>query len=348
MQFAKYRAAGFCGIALLFIAGAVSCARNDKSSEEAAMSRSEELPVVRTDVVHATDVPQIKSYTATIEADNLNNIAPAAPNRIKTIAVEVGDRVRRGQPLVTLDSSTSDQLRINLEQIEREYNRAVELKNIGAGTQQAVDQLKAQLDAARSQLANAMENTVLVSPISGVVTARNYDPGDMTGSMPVLTVGQLSPSVKVIINVSETDLALVRRGMPVKVTFDAFEGQQFNGSITRIHPTVDPATRTFKVEVSIANPGEKILPGMFGRVEFNLGSSRNVVVPDRAVVKQSGSGNKYVYVLHDGDRVSYNRVELGQRIDDSYELLSGVADGDTVVVSGQSRLADGVKVEVMK
>lgn len=336
-------AALLCGTIVL-----ASCSKSDKEADTAATAAAEELPIVRTDVVRAEDVAQLKSYTATIEAENLNNIAPATPNRIKSIAVEVGDRVHRGQRLVTLDSSSADQLRINLEQIEREYNRAVELLHIGAGTQQAVDQLKAQLDAARTQLSNVMENTVLVSPITGVVTARNYDPGDMTGSAPVLTVGQLSPQVKVIINVSETDLALVHRGMHVDVTFDAFPGETFKGTVARVYPTVDSATRTFRVEVSIANPGERILPGMFGRVEFNLGTRNNVVVPDRAVVKQTGSGNKYVYVLHGGNRVSYNHVELGRRIDDSYEVLSGVADGDTVVISGQSRLADGVRVEVMK
>lgn len=334
-------------IILLLAAGAAaSCSGND-DSEKTAAAAAEELPIVRTDVVHATDVDQLKSYTATIEADNLNNIAPANPNRIKTIAVEVGDRVRRGQRLVTLDSATADQLKINLDEIEREYKRAVELLNIGAGTQQAVDQLKAQLDAARTQYANVMENTVLVSPINGVVTARNYDPGDMTGSLPVLTVGQLSPRVKVMINVSETDLSLVRRGMQVKVSFDAYPDEEFTGTIARVYPTVDTATRTFQVEVSIDNPKERILPGMFGRVEFNLGKNNRVVVPDRAVVKQTGSGNKYVYVLH-GKRVSYERVELGRRLDTSYELLSGVNDGDTVVVSGQSRLADGVEVEVIK
>lgn len=116
------------------------------------------------------------------------------------------------QELVVLDMAGADQLRINLEQIEREYNRAVKLLEIGAGTQQAVDQLKAQLDAARTQYDNQMENTVLRSPVTGVVTARNYDPGDMTGSLPVLTVGQLSPTVKVMINVSENDMSLLRQG----------------------------------------------------------------------------------------------------------------------------------------
>lgn len=321
-----------------------ACGNDDKGT---VTEVKDELPQVEISTVAVESVPQIKEYTANVEAENINNISPSAPNRIKSIAVEVGDPVRRGQTLVVMDGANITQSKINLDQIEREYNRAVQLLEIGAGTQQAVDQLKAQLDAARSQYDNLLENTQLISPINGVVTARNYDPGDMTGNQPVLTVGQLTPTVKVIVNISESDLALIRRGMPVDVRFDAFEGREFTGRITRIYPTVDPATRTFTAEIAINNSDGAIKPGMFARVSMNLGERSSVVVPDRAVVKQSGSGNKYVYVYSKG-KVSYNRVELGRRLDNNYELLSGVADGDTVVISGQTRLADGVAVEIIK
>ncbi len=321
-----------------------ACGKND--SDTAAEQLDEELPLVTIDVAHSMDVPQSKSYTANIEAENVNNIAPSTPNRIKTIAVDAGDRVVKGQTLVTLDRANIDQLRINLEQIEREYKRAVQLLEIGGGTQQAVDQLKAQLDAARSQYDNLLENTVLTSPITGVVTARNYDPGDMTGNLPVLTVGQLSPVVKVLIGISENDMNLVKKGMPVSITLDAFPSETFEGTVNRIYPTVDTSTRTFMAEVRISNPGERIKPGMFARVSFDMGSKHNVVVPDRAVVKQTGSGNKYVYVYSNG-RVSYKKVELGQRLGDSYELISGINDGDTVVTAGQTRLADNIPVAIM-
>lgn len=327
-------------VAIVAAAVFASCGTKEEKTEV-----HEELPLVAVDVVHSQQVPQTKEYTATVQAENLNNIAPSSPNRIKKINVEVGDRVRAGQVLVTLDSSNSDQLRINLDQIEREYNRAVQLLEIGGGTQQSVDQLKAQLDAARSQYDNIMENTALRSPITGLVTARNYDPGDMTSTLPVLTVGQLSPVVKVMINVSENDMTKIAVGMPVEITFDAFPEEKFSGKIYRVYPTVDEATRTFGVEIRIPNPKEQLKPGMFARVNIDFGSAENVVVPDRAVVKQTGSGNKYIYVLH-GNTVSYNKVEIGQRLGSSYELLSGVNNGDTVVIAGQTRLADGVQVEV--
>ncbi|MDE6043301.1 MAG: efflux RND transporter periplasmic adaptor subunit, partial [Muribaculaceae bacterium] len=194
---------------------------------------------------------------------------------------------------------------------------------------------------------NAAENAVLVSPVDGVVTARNYDPGDMTGSLPVLTVGQLSPVVKIIINATESDITKIERGKDVSITFDAFPDEAFSGVVSRVYPSVDPSTRTFEAEIQIKNPGERLRPGMFARVEIDHGAINRVVVPDLAVVKQTGSGNRYVYVLRDG-RVSYNRVELGRRVGDAYELISGVEAGDSVVISGQSRLADGVAVEVIK
>jgi RND family efflux transporter MFP subunit len=317
------------------------------SSSETKEDSAEQLPRIEVDVAHNRNVAQVKTYTANVEADNINNISPSSPNRIKTITVEVGDRVRKGQTLATLDPVNINQTKLNLEQTKREYDRAVTLLEIGAGTQQTVEQLKTQLDVAQTQYNNLLENAVLTSPINGVVTERNYDPGDMSSSLPILTVGQLSPIVKVMINVSENDLTLVRAGMPVDVTFDAFPGETFNGKIERIHPTVDTATRTFSVEVQISNRDERILPGMFARVEINLGNKDNVVVPDRAIVKQTGSGNRYVYVYRNGT-VSYHKVELGQRLDDAYELLSGINDGDTVVIAGQTKLADGVKAEIVK
>ncbi|MBP3535975.1 MAG: efflux RND transporter periplasmic adaptor subunit [Muribaculaceae bacterium] len=336
----KLKASTFASLACLL--ALTSCGKKEATEEKAV-----ELPRVTVDVAHRLSVAQQKEYTATVEAENINNIAPSTPNRIKTIRVDVGDRVRAGQELVTLDRSNSDQLRINRDNLQREYDRAVKLLEIGSGTQQQVDQLQAQLDAVKSQYDNMMENTILRSPISGVVTARNYDPGDMTGNMPVLTVGQLSPVVKVMINITENDMSKIAAGMPVSVKFDAFGDEVFSGKVSRIHPTVDTATRTFQVEVQVANPKEDIKPGMFARVDINLGDQDNVVVPDRAVVKQTGSGNKYVYVLR-GNKVSFQRVELGQRLDTSYELLSGIEDGDTVVITGQARLIDGAEVEVQK
>jgi RND family efflux transporter MFP subunit len=320
-----------------------ACGSGEKEATTAVV---EELPKVEIQKVYSQDVNQIADYTATVEAYKTNNITTSTPNRIKEILVDIGYKVVKGQKVVVLDNVNIAQLKVRLDNIEREYNRAVELLNIGGGTQQAVDQLKTELDAARRQYENMVENTVLVSPINGVVTARNYDPGDMTGGSPILTIEQLRP-VKVLVNVSEGEFTKVRKGMKVDIKLDVYGDEVFTGTVSLIHPTIDPATRTFTVEIDIMNNDERVRPGMFARVSMNFGTSNHVVVPDRAIVKQTGSGDKYVYVYKDG-KVSFDKVELGQRLDNAYEVLSGVENGADVVITGQTRLSNGAEVEVIK
>ena len=326
-----------CASALL-----ISCS----GKKEQAATATEELPLVTIEKVTEEDVPQIVSYTATVEPFKTNNISASSANRIKSILVDVGSTVAAGQTVAVLDAVYIDQQEIRIANMKREYDRAVELLNIGGGTQQSVDQLKTEYDAAVRSLKNMKENVKLISPISGVVTARNYDPGDMTGQLPILTVEQQNP-VKVMVNISEQDYTKVKKGMKVKVTLDVYGDEEFEGTVYLVHPTVDSSTRTFTVEVTLPNSNSRIRTGMFARVEFNYGTMRHVVVPDRAVVKQSGSGNKYVYVYKDG-KVSYNQVQLGQRLGTRYELLSGVENNSDVVITGQTRLADGARVEIMK
>lgn len=335
-------------VSAIFIAIACGAiASSCSKSETQTADTGEQLPKVQIQNVHRQSVDQIAEYTATVESFKTNNISSSSPNRIKQILVDVGSKVGKGQKVVVLDDVNIEQLRVRLENAEREYNRAVKLLEIGGGTQQAVDQLKTELDASRRQYRNLVENTVLLSPISGVVTARNYDPGDMTGTLPILTIEQVNP-VKVMVNVSEADFPKVHNGMKAAIKLDVYPDQEFTGIVHLIHPSIDSSTRTFTIEITIDNNENKVLPGMFARVTLNFGTNENVVVPDRAVVKQSGSGNKYVYVLNADSTVSYNRVELGRRIDNTYELISGVEDGSNVVISGQTRLADGAKVSVIK
>lgn len=345
-----YTAAALLTVAL------TACSGGDKEQKE----EQEELPIVKIENVSERDVDQVGTYTATAEADLINNISSAMPARIKQILVDEGMRVSKGQRLVVLDdvNTTSYELQVqtakaSLKTVEADYNRAVELLKIGGGTQQAVDQMQAQLVNARNAVAaaertlrHAVENTVLTSPINGVVTARNYDPGDMTGGLPILTIAQPNP-IKIAINVSESEFVNVKKGMPANVTFDTYGDEVFSGKVTMISPTIDQNSRTFGVEITVPNPGDRILPGMFGRVSMVFGTAVRVVVPDKAVIKQPGSGDHYVYVYKDG-KVSYNKVELGQRIDNSYELISGVDNGAQVVISGQSKLANGAKVQLAK
>ncbi len=339
----------------LFGLGLSSCSGEDKKAKEEVSK-----PVIKIEKVSEENVDQTGTYTATVEPEKINNISAMMANRIKSINVDEGMRVSAGQVLVTLDdvNTTSyeiqlDNAKAQLRNVQTNYNRAVELLKIGGGTQQNVDQMETQLTSAKNAVAsaeralrNARENTVLTSPVSGVVTARNYDPGDMTGALPILTVAQVNP-LKIVINVSESEFTHVKKGMPARIMIETYGDEVFEGHVSMVSPTIDTQSRTFGVEITMRNNDNRVLPGMFGRVTLNFGTERHVVVPDRAVVKQSGSADHYVYTYADG-KVKYNKVELGQRLGDKYEIISGVEPGADVVVTGQSRLSNGAEVTLAK
>ena len=153
--------------------------------------------------------------------------------------------------------------------------------------------------------------------------------------------------MKLLVNVSENYYKQVKKGMPVDITLDAYEGEAFSGKVTIVYPSIDAITHTFPVEVTISNPAQKVRPGMFARATINYGDKNHVLVPDEAIVKQIGAGDRYVYVYKNG-KVSYNKVELGKHIGTKYEIFSGVNPGDEVVIAGQTRLTNGKEVEVVK
>ena len=193
---------------------------------------------------------------------------------------------------------------------------------------------------------NLIENTTLRSPIDGVITARNYDAGDMYSmSAPIFTVEQIKP-VKLHVGISESDYSKIKKGDQVTVKADAFPDLTFDGKIERIYPTIDPATRTFTVEVVVPNNYSTLRPGMFARVTVDFGSNFNVVIPDVAVVKQQGSGERFVYVLNADGTVTYQEIVLGRRMGTEYEVLEGLSDGAKIVAGGMIRLKDGIKVTV--
>jgi len=248
---------------------------------------------------------------------------------------------------VQMDVANLSNSETQIDNYKRNYTRTKELFAVGGASQQELDNARLQLDIAQTSIKNLSENTFLRSPISGVVTARNYDNGDMySAQQPILIVMQINPA-KLIINVSESYYSQVKVGMPIDVKFDVFKGESFQGKVNLIYPTIDERTRTFAVEIRMANNNNKVRPGMFGRVTIEFGKAKRVVVPDQAIVKQTGSGAKFVYVCKDG-KVQFKQVEVGRRDGADFEILSGLTIGEQVVVAGQSKLADGIEVKVVK
>ena len=333
---------GFQWMALLVVAMLGACSGG---SDKAAAEKVDEKPRVKLAEVSSRPVEQIQEYTATVEAEVKNNIAPSSPVRIDRIFVEVGDRVSKGQKLVSMDAANLKQIKYQLDNQQIEFKRIDELYKVGGASKSEWDAAKMNLDIRETSYKNLLENTSLLSPINGVVTARNYDNGDMySGGEPVLVVEQITP-VKLYINVSEGYFTKVKKGAPVSVKVDVYGDEEFEGKISLVYPTIDPATRTFPVEIQLVNRDQRVRPGMFARATLNFGTQDHVVVPDLAIVKLSWKRRYRSSVTRP---MSYNKVELGRRMDTEYELISGVDNNSQVVIAGQSKLADGVEVEVEK
>ena len=319
---------------------------NNASKQTSQNVVVEENPSVKVAQVFVQKVPQEAVYTSTVQAYVKNNIVPQTAGRITKINVEIGDRVRKGQVLAEIDKAQLQQAQLQLHNAEVELERLRTLYNAGGLSKSDLDAIELQYNVAKTQVNNLIENTTLLSPIDGVITARNYDAGDMYAmSAPIFTVEQIKP-VKLLVAVSESDYSKVKKGDRVSITAEAFPDLTFDGKIERIYPTIDPATRTFNVEVVVSNNYSTLRPGMFARVKISFGENDNVVIPDVAVVKQQGSGERFVYVLNEDGTVTYQKVELGRRMGTEYEVLSGLVDGATVVTGGQIRLKDGIKVTV--
>ena len=303
-------------------------------------------PVVSVVTAQSEDVDVVNTYTSTIEPFATNNIMPQTGGRIVTMNAEVGDKVRKGQLLAKMDDVNLAKTRLQIVNDSTELDRLTELYKIGAVSQADYDLAKLSLEIARKTYSNLAENTYLRSPINGVVTARNFDKGDMYSmTQPIFVVQQISP-VKMLINVSESQFTEVNKGMEFDITVESYPGATFKGKVNLIYPTVSASTHTFPVEVICENADQRLRPGMFARVTATFGTNHRVVVPDVAVVKQMGSGEHFIYVLQPDNTVKYQLVEVGKRMGSKYEIISGINEGDKVVTEGQIRLKDGVGVQV--
>jgi RND family efflux transporter MFP subunit len=317
----------------------ISCNKKQEAVTEDTRAK------VNTTVAKLQTVDKVTTYTATVQADVINHITPAAPGRIERIYVEIGKKVSRGQLLVQMESSNLQQQKTQLANLQKDYDRYNELLKVGGIAQQQVDQIKMQIDVLNTVIKNIQTNTQLRSPINGTVTARNYDNGDVFAQTPILTVQQLNP-LKAIVRVSESNFKDVKIGMLADIQLDVYGDEVFTGKVSLIYPTIDATTHTFGVEVTISNANMRVRPGMYARVTLNFGTKESIVVPDAAVQKQAGANDKYIFTVKNGV-VVYHKVELGQRLGENYEILEGLNEGDEVVTAGHSRLIDGTAVEII-
>ncbi len=335
-------------LTLITLAAALmtACGQKDKSTATTGQETPKAAPVVSVVTAQAEDVDITNTFTSNIEPFATNNIVSQTAGRIVSINAEVGQKVRKGQVLAKMDDVNLAKTRMQYINDSTELARLTELYNIGAIAQADYDMAKLALNVTKKTYGNLAENTYLRSPINGVVTARNYDKGDMYSmALPIFVVEQIQP-VKMLVNVSESLFTQVSEGMEFDITVDAYHGEIFKGKVNLLYPTVNAATHTFPVEVICENKDQRLRPGMFARVTANFGTNHHIVVPDNAVVKQQGSGEHFVYVLQPDNTVKYTLVQLGKRMGNRYEIVSGLNEGDRIVTEGQVRLKDGVSVTV--
>ena len=331
---------------LIWMAAALMLTACGQKQQTATTTAEEVKVLTKTTTAEKQTISLMEEYTSEVIAYKENNITPAASGvHIDRILVDVGDKVKKGQLLITLTPTQYNQARVNLKLLEDNLNRLMPVYEAGGISAQEFDQIKAQYDVQKEVVENLKKNIEVLSPISGVVTARNNEAGDLFMNQPVLHIMQINP-LKVVANIPEQFFSNVKRGMEVSLKLDAYPEEEFKGQVELIHPAINTTTRTFAVEVRVPNSSERLRPGMFSRTFFDMGKREGVMVPDVAVLKQVGSSERYVYVIKEGV-AERRRVEVGRQVGQQVELLSGVEPGEEVAITALSRLENGAKVEIV-
>ena len=328
-------------------AGLLASCSSSSSSKATEEQSADTVRLVEVAPAEMRALSLSEEFTAQLESKVVNNITAQAGGRLKQLLVKVGDRVGAGQAVARMEATQASQAQIQLADAKTNFARMDELYKVGGVSKAQWEQAKSAVDQAKLAYGNAAENTVLRSPISGFVTAKNYDNGDMTSpQLPVVVIQQIAP-VKAVIGVSEQYYSYLKKGAAATLSVDALGEETFSGIVTNIFPTLDPVTHTVSTEIEVANKDLKLRPGMYARVHLDFGTKEALTVPDKAIVRQAGSGARYVYVFSGGKAV-YRAVELGQQQGDLYEVVSGLNAGDQVITSAPSNLKNGLSVKLRK
>ena len=221
------------------------------------------------------------------------------------------------------------------------------LHESGAVSQQTYDQTRLSYEQTKESLDFLEKNTYVRAPFSGVISAKNYEDGELYSGQPILVLTQIH-TLKALIAIPESYYPVVKKGMTVEITSEIYPGETFPATIDIVYPTVDPASHTFQARLRIPNSGLKLRPGMYVKTKMSMGMARAMVVPYQAVLKLTGSNDRYVF-LDDGGVAKRVFVKLGQRFDENIEVISDeLQEGDRLVVVGQAKLVDGAKINVAR
>ena len=334
----------FISVALLSMCVA---ACGGKKSEETGVTAGKQeqtaAAIVKVQKLEKQRIAKEIELSTTLQGYETLNVSPSLTGHIEHIYVEVGSRVNAGQTLVRMDQTQLNTSKINLNSTKVELDRVQALYESGSISQQTYDQTKAGYDQLAENVKFLEQNTFVKAPFSGVISAKNFEDGEMYTGAPILTLTQIS-RLKALINIPESYFPLVKQGMKVNVFSEIYPEEAFPATIEIVYPTVDVASHTFQAKLNIPNASQKIRPGMYVKTKLSLGEIDALVVPYQSVLKLTGSNERYVFVNNDGvaRRVT---VLMGQRFDDQIEITpiqaGDLQEGDELVVVGQAKLIDG-------
>lgn len=335
----------------LLITGS-SCSSKKAGGSETGKSEIKLAVPVKTMVVGQEMLMRYIDFTASLIPFEEVHLAPSAPGRIEKINVEIGSNISKGQVVALMDRTNLEQAHINLMKLETDFKRLDTLKKTHSIADQQYDQIKSAYDIANNSYQFLLENTQLKAPFSGVVSGKYFEDGEIYSGAPVPSVGKPAilsiiqiNQLKALINVSANYYPQVTPGMQADVQCDIYPGLTFTGEIYRIYPTIDNSTKTFTVEVKIQNGDLKLRPGMFAKIRLNLGKGQAILVPNIAMVKQTGTNDMYVFVNKNNVAVK-TPVKAGRMFDDRIEILDGITDGDEIIVVGQNKLENQTPITI--
>lgn len=327
---------------LLAAIAAASC--GGQQTQQQVEQRAE---LVETTALTMSEITRELDFATTLEGWQTLNVAPSLTGRIEHIYAEVGTNVSAGTMLVRMDQNQYTTTKMTYTNLGVEMQRMESLRESGAVSEQVYDQTRLSYEQTKESLDFLEKNTFVRAPFAGVISAKNYEDGELYAGQPILVLTQIS-TLKALISIPESYYPYVKKGMQVDIASEIYPGETFPATIDIVYPTVDPASHTFQARLKIANGGLKLRPGMYVKTRMSMGMARAIVVPYQAVQKLTGSNDRYVFVDEAGTarRVF---VKLGQRFDENIEVISDeLQEGDRLVTVGQARLVDGAKLNVTK
>ena len=319
----------------------IACGSENTTEQE------ERVEQVRTKVLHEQEIEREISVSTNLQGYLTQNVAPSLTGKIEHIYCEVGDRKAAGADLVRMDQTQYKTTKISLANLELEKNRVEMLLKTGSATQQQYDQILAQYNSTKEQLEFLEKNTYVKAPFSGVIAAKNYEDGELYSGQPILVLTQID-KLKALVAIPERYFPNFKAGMKLTLTSEIYPEQVFPATVEVIYPTIDATSHTFQVKIVVPNGKNLLRPGMYVTTTIGLGKAKTIVAPYQAVEKLVGANDRYVFINENG-RAKRVGVELGQRFDQDIEIISPeIVDGVEMVVVGQHKLVDGVKLNIVE